>query len=36
MLEIATSQVGMFYENELLRRQLALHTQSSTTKLSMP
>jgi len=31
LLEIATSQVGMFYENELLRRQLASHTQSSAS-----
>lgn len=36
LLEIATSQVGMFYENELLRRQLAHYAQDSQTKVSMP
>jgi len=29
LLEIATAQVGMFYENELLRRQLASYAQSA-------
>jgi hypothetical protein len=36
LLEIATSQVGMFYENELLRRQLAQYAKETSNKLSMP
>lgn len=34
LLEIATSQVGMFYENELLRRQLANYAQGATPAAS--